>query len=69
MSENKWKLACVPPEDDDTVLVIWMDSEKYWKGPYRAYYIPEERRFFPIDSDNSIPINVDMWIEMPEMPQ
>lgn len=65
---DKWKPKKVKPEDDQNVLVCWLKEDGKYSDPHRAYYIEEEDHFFSPDSIHAFPLHVDIWIEMPEVP-
>ncbi len=64
-----WNDSSNPPEDDRNILVSWKNSENNYNGPYRAYYIPDEGRYFSTDHLDAIPLNIDLWTEIPEFPK
>lgn len=56
------------PVDDKTYLVSWKDSDGRYKGPYKAYYLRQDNKFFHIESIVIIAIDIDIFIELPEFP-
>lgn len=67
--DGKWKPITIKPKDEQNVLVSWKDYDHEYQGPFRAYYMKDEDYFFLTDSNISFPINVQIWIEIPEFPE
>jgi len=62
----QWKPSTLKPTNDQSILISWRNSERKWQGPYLGYYVADEDKYFTIDS--GIPVQVDIWIELPEFP-
>ena len=66
---NKWhKLVDYQPEDDQTCLVSWKNIEGEYFQPVFAYWDEIEKSFFDLRTLHSFPLKVDIWIEVPELP-
>ncbi len=65
---TKWKHINDIPIDDKSYLVSWRDWEGKYSYPIRAYYVLEENSFFACECEFSFPLKVDIYIEMPEVP-
>ncbi len=64
--DNEWKFTKdITPEDDEAILVSWVHSDGRYSSPLRAYYCKDEEKYFLIDSTFLVPIDCDMWIDMP----
>jgi hypothetical protein len=66
---GNWKQASIRPKNDDTILVSWINSDDIWQGPYRAYYCPEDDKYFAVDCIMAIPLLIDIWSEIEEFPE
>jgi hypothetical protein len=53
------------PEDDQTVLISYIDDQDTYSAPHRAYYL--YGRFFSLENNNSHPIVADIWMKIPEV--
>lgn len=69
MKNNGWKPKTQHPNDDENILVTWKSRDSGFVGPYRAYYYKVEDKYFHLDGDCNMPLDIDFWIEMPEMPK
>lgn len=72
MKELQWKLFGPWSNDlidDKNYNVTWKRSDGHFACPHLAYWIEEEKRFFSLQHNDSFPIQVDMYIELPELPQ
>lgn len=67
-SKMNWLTLKTIPKDDETYLVSWLQSDGSYSAPHRAYYIEEEGKFFSLENNNSHPIVVDIYLEMPDLP-
>jgi len=66
--ENAWKkFTYEKPQDDDTVLVSYINCEGEYSSPHRAYYDLADGKFFSLENNNSHPIVVDIWIKVPQV--
>jgi hypothetical protein len=67
---KKWQRQQINglPEDDKTYLVSWKDAEQNYVGPYNAYYLEEENKFFLCECLCPVPVHVDIFIEIPLFP-
>ncbi len=66
--EGNWKPCTIKPKDDQNILMSWKSLTDPWKGPYIGYYCEDEDRFFLIEGFNCVPVQIDIWIEMPKLP-
>jgi hypothetical protein len=58
------------PEDDKHYLVCWFDrSTGKCSAPHKAYWLEAEGHFFSLENNNCHPLHVDVWHEMPELPE
>lgn len=64
----EWKRLGQKPRDDKNYLVCYLTAEGYYSAAHRAYYIEEENKFYSLENNNSHPIVVDIFIEMPDVP-
>lgn len=55
-------------KDDKNYLVTWRDCEGKYSTPHLAYWIEAEQRFFSLQNNNSFPLQVDLYFELPELP-
>lgn len=53
-------------EDDKNYLVCWMKADRKFSAPHRAYYVEEEGHFFSLENNNSHPLVVDIFMELPD---
>jgi hypothetical protein len=67
-SENMWKKLHGRPEDDRYYLICWLTSENEYSIPHRAYYCKEEDKFFSLENHSSHPLVVDIYCEIPLIP-
>ena len=67
--EGNWKPCTMRPKDDANILISWKSSDGHYKGPYRGYYLECENKFFNLDDNHGFPVQVDIWIEMPVLPE
>ena len=67
-STHMWKTLNSKPEDDRTYLVSYKQADGSFASPHRAYYLEDEDKFFSLENNNSHPIVVDIYIEIPQMP-
>jgi hypothetical protein len=56
------------PADDKICLVSWKTSSEGCFIPIRAFYVLSEDAFFAIDSHFYFPLRVDIYCEIPELP-
>lgn len=70
-ADIKWKaIENELPNDDETVLVSWWDqSKRVFNSPIRAYWHEENEHFYALDSIQNIPIQVEIWCRLLDMPQ
>lgn len=66
--QSKWKKIADLPIDDKNYFVCWKDCEGKYSRPHLAYYVESENKFFSLENNNSHPIHVDIYMEMPEVP-
>jgi hypothetical protein len=62
-----WKKVHEGPVDDKTYLVCWIDSVGSYSTPHRAYFMEEDGHFFSLENNNSHPLHVDIYFEIPEI--
>lgn len=62
--QDRHKLVC-----DENYLVSFINGEGKYSGPYRAYWIEEDQLFYHLDSDFAIALKVDIFLEMPKLPE
>ncbi len=55
------------PIDDKNYLVCWRDTDGKHSAAHRAYYLEEEGKFFSLENNNSHPLHVDIYFEIPEI--
>ena len=55
------------PEDDKNYLVSWLDCEGSYSTFHRAYYMEMDRKFFSLENNNSHPLHVDIYFEIPDI--
>lgn len=55
--------------DDKTYLVAWINSIYKCSGPHLVYYDKEEGKFFSLHDHGAFPLQVDMYLEIPEIPR
>ncbi len=55
------------PIDDQHYLVSWLQSDGKYSAPHKAYYMEEENKFFSLENNNSHPLHVDIYFEIPEI--
>jgi hypothetical protein len=55
------------PIDDKTYLVCWRDPDGNYSAAHRAYYSDEDEKFFSLENNNSHPLHVDIYFEIPEI--
>jgi len=55
------------PTDDETYLVAWLESDGKYSATHRAYYMEVEGKFFSLENNNSHPLHVDIYFEIPEI--
>ena len=54
---------------DADYLVSYKDYEGSYSNPIRAYYVEDEDAMFPMDSSFAFPLNLDIYMKMPEVPK
>ncbi len=54
------------PIDDKNYLVSWLNPQGEYSTPHRAYYLEDEDEFFSLENNNSHPIVVDIFLEIPQ---
>lgn len=54
-------------KDDCNYLVCYRNYEGKYSLPHKAYWIADEKKFFSLENNNSHPIHVDVYIEMPSL--
>ena len=54
------------PDDDKIYLVSWLESDGKYSVGHRAYYLEDEGKFFSLENNNSHPLHVDIYFEIPE---
>lgn len=65
---NQWKKLSDVPKDNKNYLVSWKDCKGKYHRPHAAYYFESENKFFSLENDNSHPLYVDVYMEIPELP-
>lgn len=61
----KWKKV-EQPKNDQNYLVCWRQEDFTYSIPHRAYYDEQEDKFFSLENNNSHPLYVDLFIELPD---
>lgn len=64
--KNMWNIT---PEDDKNYLVCWLSREGKYSRPHLAYWVEFESHFFSLENNNSHPLHVDIWHEVPKIPK
>jgi hypothetical protein len=65
---NAWKKVSQRPVDNKNYLVCWLYADGKYSGAHRAYFRKEEGKFFSLETMDSHPLVVDLYIECPEPP-
>ena len=65
----KWKTFSEKPVEDKIYLVCYKRSNGTYSTPTRAYYDEDLSVFFPLDTSLAFPVAVDIYCEMPELPE
>jgi len=65
----KWISIKDKPQDDKNYLVSWLQADGTYSTPHRAYYLIDEDKFFSLENNNSHPLVVDIYWEIPELPK
>jgi len=55
------------PKDDKNYLVSWFDSDGKYSRPHMAYWMELDGHFFSLENNNSHPLHVDIFCEIPEI--
>ncbi len=53
------------PIDDKNYIVSWLQCDGDYSAPHRAYYMEVEEKFFSLENNNSHPLHVDIYFEIP----
>ena len=63
-----WKKLSMSSEinDDSSYLVAWQRANGTYSQPIRAWWDPDEECFIPTDSHFIFPLDVDIYLEIPE---
>ncbi len=64
-----WKKLTDCPQDDKNYLVCWRDSSGRYSRPHMAFFMEADNRFFSLENNNSHPLHVDIYCEVPEVPK